>query len=80
MIGFMHHRGHVKQALRETVEFGNAIKVAIDLFGEDTLIIVTSDYSHSLFSSGYVDREKKLLGISRLKKFETLLQSTFYFN
>lgn len=69
MIDFAHHRGHAKQALSETAEFANAVQVAIDLVGEDTLIIVTSDHSHSLVFSGYVDRGKSVLGISSYRKF-----------
>lgn len=64
MIDFAHHRGHARQALSETAAFSDAIQVAIDLIGDDdeTLIIVTSDHSHSLVFSGYVDRGQSILG------------------
>lgn len=70
MIDFAHHRGHAKQALSETVEFSDAVQTVVDLLGRDgeTLIIVTSDHSHSLVFSGYVDRGKSVLG-TYTKKF-----------
>lgn len=66
MIDFAHHRGHAKQALSETVEFSRAVQSAVDLMGNDdnTLIIVTSDHSHSLVFSGYADRGQSILGKS----------------
>lgn len=66
MIDFAHHRGHAKQALSETVEFSISVQTALDLMGDDeeTLIIVTSDHSHSLVFSGYADRGDSVLGNS----------------
>lgn len=64
LIDFAHHRGHAKQALSETVEFSQAVQIATDLLenDDDTLIIVTSDHSHSLVFSGYADRGSTVLG------------------
>lgn len=64
MIDFAHHRGHARQALSETVAFSDAIEVAVKLTKEqsdETLIIVTSDHSHSLVFTGYADRGSGVL-------------------
>lgn len=73
MIDFAHHRGHARKALDETVEFSNAIKRAIDLTNSEeneTLLIVTSDHSHSLVLSGYASRSANILDVATKSKIE----------
>lgn len=65
MIDFAHHRGHARQALQETLAFSDAVQSAIQMTKDeeqDTLIIVTSDHSHSLVFAGYADRGTSILG------------------
>lgn len=62
MIDQTHHRGHARQALDETVAFSDAIQKAIDITNEnETLLIVTSDHSHSMVFTGYPDRSSSIL-------------------
>ncbi|XP_030745209.1 alkaline phosphatase-like isoform X2 [Sitophilus oryzae] len=57
-----HHRGHARKALDETVALSDAVEVALNMTSdEDTLIIVTSDHSHSMVFTGYPDREQGVL-------------------
>ena len=65
MIDFAHHRGHAKQALNEVIEFSRAIEKTLELttpIAEETLIVVTSDHSHSLVFSGYASRGSTITG------------------
>lgn len=49
-----HHDGIAARALDETVEFSKAIDLARKRTSEDdTLIVVTSDHSHTMSISGY---------------------------
>lgn len=49
-----HHDGYAARALDETVEFSKAIDLARKRTSEeDTLIVVTSDHSHTMSISGY---------------------------
>jgi len=49
-----HHANYARLALDETVEFSKAIELARNKVSEeDTLIIVTSDHSHTMSYSGY---------------------------
>ncbi|KAL1498228.1 hypothetical protein ABEB36_009061 [Hypothenemus hampei] len=60
-----HHRGHARKALDETVAFSKAVEVALNMTNEkNTLIIVTSDHSHSMVFTGYPDRSQGVLGYS----------------
>lgn len=57
-----HHRGHARKALDETVALSDAVQVALNNTNEtDTLIIVTSDHSHSVVFGGYPDRSQGVL-------------------
>lgn len=54
-----HHDTWAKLAIDETVEFSKAVDLARKKFNEkDTLIVVTSDHSHSVSYSGYAVRSK----------------------
>ena len=63
LIDYAHHRGHARQALDETVSFSDAIRVALEKTDpQETLIVVTSDHSHSLVFTGYLSRGSNVLG------------------
>lgn len=51
--------------MNETIEFNKAIEKALDLTRankDETLVIVTSDHSHSLVFTGYSSRNNSILG------------------
>lgn len=53
-IDHAHHDAQAERAFDETVEFGKAIDLARKRTnGEDTLIVVTSDHSHTMSIAGY---------------------------
>lgn len=62
-----HHKSRAKYALDETVELSTAVRAARERTSEDdTLIVVTSDHSHTMSMAGYGVSEKNKFG---LKKF-----------
>jgi len=61
-IDHAHHDTLGQRALVETIEFDKAIKKADDLTVDDeTLILVTSDHSHTMTISGYPPRGTPIL-------------------
>lgn len=82
MIDFAHHRGHAAQALLETVRFSDAVNATLSMIDtDDTLVIVTSDHTHSMSFNGYSARGSSVLGIAQRSKYDgipytTLLYST----
>ncbi len=49
-----HHSNYGRHAMDETVEFSKAIELARNKVSEeDTLIVVTSDHSHTMSYNGY---------------------------
>lgn len=67
MIDYSHHRGRARAALDETVALESAVQASLDLLAErgvlhDTLVIVTSDHSHSLSINGNPPRGNNILG------------------
>ncbi len=67
-----HHGANAARALEETDQFDQAIAAALEMTnGEDTLIIVTADHSHTLTISGYPSRGNPILG-----KFDAGLDGT----
>lgn len=53
-IDMAHHNTKARKALEETEEFARAVELARDLTSdEDTLIVVTSDHSHTMTINGY---------------------------
>lgn len=62
MIDNAHHRGHAAQALLETVRFSDAINATLRMISDDTLVIVTSDHTHSMSFNGYSPRGSSVLG------------------
>ncbi|XP_060854441.1 alkaline phosphatase-like [Rhopalosiphum padi] len=60
-----HHKTMARLALDETVEFSKAIQQAVDMTSEDdTLIVVTSDHSHTMTMAGYPTRGNDVLSLS----------------
>ncbi|XP_054267620.1 alkaline phosphatase-like isoform X1 [Macrosteles quadrilineatus] len=86
MIDYSHHRGRARAALDETVALESAVQASLDLLAErgvllDTLVIVTSDHSHSLAINGNPPRGNNILGLSQVSKqdgisFTTLLYAS----
>src|SRR5262249_34951484 len=61
-----HHYGNAYRALRDTVEFSDAVRAAIKKVNlDETLIIVTADHSHTLTMMGYPVRGNNILGLVR---------------
>jgi alkaline phosphatase len=62
-IDHAHHAGNAYNALSETVEFSNAVEVALQATNsDDTLIIVTADHGHVFTMAGYPKRGNPILG------------------
>jgi alkaline phosphatase len=62
-IDHAHHSGNAFRALTDTVAFSEAIRAANELTSaEDTLILVTSDHSHTMSFVGYPQRGNPILG------------------
>ncbi|KAF5295155.1 hypothetical protein FQR65_LT10543 [Abscondita terminalis] len=73
LIDFAHHRGYARQALSETAEFSNAVQKAVELTeaeSHETLIIVTSDHSHSLVFTGSADRSVSILDANQISEID----------
>jgi alkaline phosphatase len=63
-IDHAHHEGKAHIALRDTIEFSNAIKKAYEMTNpEETLILVTADHSHVFTIAGYPHRGNDILGL-----------------
>jgi alkaline phosphatase len=58
-----HHAGNAKRALTDAVELSRAVARTAELMGDDTLIVVTADHSHSFTMSGYPTRGNPILGL-----------------
>lgn len=61
-IDHAHHAGNAYRALTDTIAMAEAVKVAKELTGEDTLIVVTADHSHVFTIAGYPERGNPILG------------------
>ncbi len=58
-----HHAGNAYRALTDTIALSDAVRVALEnTKGEETLIVVTADHSHTLSISGYPKRGNPILG------------------
>lgn len=59
-----HHAGNAYRALTDTIAFSEAVQVALDeTDAADTLIVVTSDHSHTMTFAGYPQRGNPILGL-----------------
>lgn len=64
-IDHAHHDTLALKALDETAEFDKAIRLARQQTNErDTLIVVTSDHSHTMSLAGYSSRKNDIFGIN----------------
>ncbi|XP_049865258.1 membrane-bound alkaline phosphatase-like isoform X1 [Pectinophora gossypiella] len=59
-----HHDNWAQMALDETLEFDLAIEKAVEMVGDDTLIVVTADHAHVMAINGYTKRGGDILGPS----------------
>ncbi|KAG9429352.1 alkaline phosphatase [Apis mellifera carnica] len=81
LIDFAHHRGHAAQALLETVRFSDAINATLKMINtQDTLVIVTSDHTHSMSFNGYSDRGSHILGIAQKSKIDGIPYTTLSYS
>lgn len=61
-IDHAHHVGNAHRALVDTVALSDAVQAAVDMVGEDTLVLVTADHAHTLSFVGYPARGNPILG------------------
>ncbi|XP_003694815.1 alkaline phosphatase [Apis florea] len=81
LIDYAHHRGHAAQALLETVRFSDAINATLKMINtQDTLVIVTSDHTHSMSFNGYSDRGSDILGIAQKSKIDGIPYTTLSYS
>ena len=60
-----HHGTNAYRALRDMQALNEAVKVAMEKTGDDTLIMVTADHSHVFTIGGYPARGNPILGLVR---------------
>lgn len=59
-----HHRGRAKLAINEAATMEQAVQVALELTDKrDTLLVVTSDHTHTMTINGYPDRGSNIFGV-----------------
>lgn len=64
-IDHAHHNTEAVKAIDETIEFDKAIELARRRTNEEnTLIVVTSDHSHTMSVAGYSSRKNDIFGIN----------------
>ncbi|GAB0093477.1 Alkaline phosphatase [Sergentomyia squamirostris] len=65
LIDYGHHNTIPRTAVRETIEFQKAVQAARDILSDkDTLIVVSSDHSHTMSIAGYPTRGNDIFGKS----------------
>jgi alkaline phosphatase len=63
-IDHAHHAGNARRALQDTVALNQALKAAMESVDlKYTLVVVTSDHSHTFTMSGYPERGNPILGV-----------------
>ena len=67
-IDHAHHGGNAARALHDTLALSDAVRVAMEKEGPDTLILVTADHSHVFTIAGYPTRGNPILGLVRGNK------------
>ena len=60
-----HHDTNAYRALTDMQALNEAVKVALETAGDDTLILVTADHSHVFTLAGYPVRGNPILGLVR---------------
>uniref|UniRef100_A0A1L8EG40 Alkaline phosphatase n=1 Tax=Haematobia irritans TaxID=7368 RepID=A0A1L8EG40_HAEIR len=64
-IDMAHHDTRARKSLEDTEELAKAVAVAREMFSEeDTLIVVTSDHSHTMTINGYPYRDQEITGLA----------------
>ncbi|XP_063706296.1 alkaline phosphatase 4-like [Culicoides brevitarsis] len=74
-IDHAHHQNFARLALHEVLGLDKAVEAALKLVGDDTLILVTADHSHSVTFNGYPERGNDILGFGNkegIEPYETL--------
>ena len=66
-----HHGSNAYRALTDMQALNEAVKMAKEKTGEDTLIVVTADHSHVFVMQGYPTRGNPILGLVRSNDMET---------
>lgn len=67
-IDIAHHETKARKALDETAELAKAVEAALRMVDpENTLVVVTSDHSHTMTYSGYSKRGSDILGLVNAK-------------
>lgn len=62
-IDHAHHDGNAYRALSDTVALSDAVQQALRLVNiSDTLVLVTSDHSHTMTMGGYSTLNNDILG------------------
>jgi alkaline phosphatase len=69
-IDHANHAGNAFRALTETIALSDAVRVAREMTGRDTLIVVTADHSHVMTMAGYPGRGNPILGLVRGPSYE----------
>lgn len=64
-IDHAHHANNAARALHDTIAFAEAVRVARERVGDDTLMIVTADHSHVFTLAGYPVRGNPILELVR---------------
>lgn len=72
-IDHAHHFNNAYRALEDTVALDEAVQRAQALTGDDTLILVTADHSHTFTIAGYPKRGNPMLGLALDEGDEPLL-------
>lgn len=77
LIDWAHHVNLAQLALDETVMLSKAVGRAAELTSsEDTLIVVTSDHSHTMTINGYPNRGSDILGHPNIASADKMPYST----
>ncbi len=63
-IDHAHHYNNAWRALTDTIAFADAVRVADEMTGDDTLIIVTADHAHALTFGAYGERGNPIAGLA----------------
>ncbi|XP_014272690.1 alkaline phosphatase [Halyomorpha halys] len=81
LIDKAHHIGKARVSLVEVLGFNDAINATMKLLQEngiegETLVVVTSDHSHTLTISGYPTRGNSILGLADVSKVDGMPYTT----
>lgn len=69
-IDHAHHQNFARLALHEVMGLDEAVAAALKKVGDDTLVIVTADHSHSVTFNGYPGRGNDILGFGNKDKVD----------